>query len=290
MSTEGFILIQFLNTVSLAALLVCIAMGMTLIFGILRVINFAHGALYMLGAYGAYTIVELTGSFWLALLLAPLAVAAIGLAAERVMLRPLFGRQEGVFLLVTFGLALALTEVVRLGWGPHALNVPASPLLKDIVWLLDEPYPVYRLFLAAAGLMVTLGVWVTLQRTPFGLYVRASWQNPEMVEAVGINVNLIRNLVVGLGFGLAGFAGVLAAPLLTANMGMGIAVIVDTFVIVVIGGLGSIAGTVLAAFAIALLRVLGDFYFPEMAMASQFLLMALVLAFRPGGLLGKAEV
>ncbi|MBZ0325865.1 MAG: branched-chain amino acid ABC transporter permease, partial [Alphaproteobacteria bacterium] len=184
----------------------------------------------------------------------------------------------------------ALTEVVRLGWGPHALNVPASPLLKDIVWLLDEPYPVYRLFLGAAGLVVTLGVWVMLQRTPFGLYVRASWQNPEMVEAVGINVNLIRNLVVGLGFGLAGFAGVLAAPLLTANMGMGIAVIVDTFVIVVIGGLGSIAGTVLAAFAIALLRVLGDFYFPEMAMASQFLLMALVLAFRPGGLLGKAEV
>lgn len=290
MSTEGFILIQFLNTVSLAALLVCIAMGMTLIFGILRVINFAHGALYMLGAYGAYTIVELTGSFWLALLLAPLAVAAVGLVAERVMLRPLFGRQEGVFLLVTFGLALALTEVVRLGWGPHALNVPASPLLKDIVWLLDEPYPVYRLFLGAAGLVVTLGVWVMLQRTPFGLYVRASWQNPEMVEAVGINVNLIRNLVVGLGFGLAGFAGVLAAPLLTANMGMGIAVIVDTFVIVVIGGLGSIAGTVLAAFAIALLRVLGDFYFPEMAMASQFLLMALVLAFRPGGLLGKAEV
>ena len=290
MTTEGFILVQFLDTISLAALLICIAMGMTLIFGILRIINFAHGALYMLGAYGSYTVVQITGSFWLALLIVPPLVGGIGMVVERGILRPLFGREEGAFLLVTFGLALMLTDVMRLGWGPYPLNVPAAPMLKGIVWLAGEPYPVYRLFLIGAGIAVTLGIGITLQRTPFGLYVRASWQNSEMVEAAGVNVNLIRNLVVALAFGLAGLAGVLAAPLLTANMGMGIAVIVDTFVIVVIGGLGSIAGTVLAAIVIATLRVFGDYYFPEMAMASQFLLMALVLGFRPGGLLGKAEI
>jgi branched-chain amino acid transport system permease protein len=287
MSTLAFLLTQGVNALSQAALLFFLGVGLTLIFGIMRIVNFAHGTLYMLGAFIGYSLLRYTGSYWLALALAPLTVGAIGTAFELGILRRLYRRDAHAFLMVTFGLALVTGEAVRLLWGSDALQVPPPALLSGVVFLLDEPFPVYRLFLVSFGIVVAVVIWQLLERTRLGLLIRATSQNAEMVHALGVDVKLVRSGVFGIGCGLAALGGVLAAPLVTASHGMAATAVIDAFVIVIIGGMGSFLGSLIGALLVAFVQVFGNYYLPDFALAFMYLVMLLVLVVRPGGLLGK---
>src|ERR1700737_4847783 len=223
-----------------AAILFFIACGLTLIFGIMRIVNFAHGVIFMLGAYVGYTTVAVTGSFLLSLIVAPIVVGAVGMAFERIFLRYLYGRRDGgAYLLLTFGLAVVLSELIRIIWGAQPLSSGIPDFLRGIVIILGQPFPLYRLFLIAFGLAAAVAVWQFLERTRAGLLIRAVSQNSEMVHALGTDVDLVRTGVFGLGCAMAALGGVLAAPLVTAFLGMGTTVVIDAFVIVIIGGMGS---------------------------------------------------
>jgi len=287
LSLFAFLITQGLNALSQAALLFFLGVGLTLIFGIMRIVNFAHGTLYMLGAFFGYTVAHAAGNFWTALAIAPLAVGVVGLLFEFALLRRLYRRDASAFLMVTFGLALVLGEIVRLLWGPEALQVEPPQAFAGIVFLVGEPFPTYRLFLVGAGIVVAVAIWQVLDHTRLGLLIRATSQNPEMVSALGINLNLVRSAVFGIGCGLAGLGGVLAAPLVTASVGMAATMIIDAFVIVIIGGMGSFLGSLIAALLIAFTQVFGEYYLPDLALAFMYLLMLMVLVVRPGGLLGK---
>ncbi len=287
MDFVGFLVTQCLNALSQAALLFFLGVGLTLIFGIMRIVNFAHGTFYMLGGFLGYTAVQVTGSFWAGLVFAPIVAGLIGMAFETGLLRRLYKRDDSAFLMVTFGLTLVLGEIIRLVWGVNALQVPAPDAFNGIVFLFDEPFPTYRLFLAVAGLVVALVIWQFLERTRLGLLIRATSQNAEMVHALGVDVNGVRSAIFGIGCGLAALGGVMAAPLVTASLAMAPNAIIDAFVIVIIGGMGSFLGSLLAAVLVAFVEVFGDYYFPDFALAAMYLLMLLVLVIRPGGLLGK---
>jgi len=283
----GFLVTQCLNALSQAALLFFLGCGLTLIFGIMRIVNFAHGAFFMLGAYVGWSAVHITGSFWAALVAAPLFVGGFGAAFELGILRRLYGRDGHAFLMVTFGLTLVMGEAIRLLWGVEALQVVTPESLSGIVFILDEPFPVYRLFLAGAGIIVGLTIWQFLERTRLGLLIRATSQNAEMVHALGTDVRFIRSAVFGIGCGLAGIGGVMAAPMVTASLGMAPNAVIDTFVIVIIGGMGSFLGSMIGALLVAFVQVFGSYYFPDFAMAFMYLIMLTILVVRPGGLLGK---
>jgi branched-chain amino acid transport system permease protein len=282
-----FLVTQCLNALSQAALLFFLGCGLTLIFGIMRIVNFAHGAFFMLGAYVGYSTVHWTGNFWVALIVAPILVGGFGAAFELGILRRLYGRDGHAFLMVTFGLTLVMGEAIRLIWGVEALQVKPPAALSDIVFILDEPFPVYRLFLVGSGIVVALLIWQFLERTRLGLLIRATSQNAEMVYALGTDVRLVRSAVFGIGCGLAGIGGVMAAPLVTASLGMAPNAVIDTFVIVIIGGMGSFLGSLIGAVLVAFVQVFGTYYFPDFALAFMYLIMVTVLVVRPGGLLGK---
>ena len=281
--------IQLLNALSLSALLFFIAAGLTLIFGIMRVVNFAHGALYMLGAYVGVTAQTLTGSFLFSLVAAPLAAALLGLVFERAALARLYAREHSAFLLATFGLALALTEAIRLTWGPDARQAELPAALAGIVFVLDEPFPIYRLVLVGAGIAAAAGLWLLLHRTRIGLLMRAASQNATMTSALGNDVAAVRAVVFALACGIAALGGALAAPLFTAFIGLGTSVIIDAFVIVMIGGMGSFIGTAVGSLLVGFAQTYGNFYLPDLALAVTYAIMIAVLVLRPGGLFGREE-
>jgi branched-chain amino acid transport system permease protein len=287
MSLFALLLTQTLNALSQSALLFFLGVGLTLIFGLMRIVNFAHGALYMLGAFVGFSITKWTGNFWLALAGAPVVVGLFGAAFEFTILRRLYRRDAHAFLMVTFGLALVVGEAVRLTWGPDALQVPAPPALAGVTFLLDEPFPLYRLFLIAIGIAVAVAIWQFLERARLGLLIRATSQNADMANALGVDVRRIRSWVFGIGCALAALGGVLAAPLVTASNGMAGTVIIDAFVIVIIGGMGSFLGSLIGALLIGFVQVFGNYYAPDFALAFMYLVMLAVLVVRPGGLLGK---
>jgi branched-chain amino acid transport system permease protein len=256
----------------------------------MRIINFAHGGLFMLGAYVGYSTVAWTGAFWPSLIIAPLVVGAIGGAFEKLLLARLYARQDGgAYLMVTFGLAIILAEAIRLTWGPQPLSVPIPDRLRGIVLIGNQPFPIYRLFLIGMGGGAALLAWQFLERTRAGLIVRATSQNAEMVHALGTNVNAVRTGVFALGCAMAALGGVLSAPLLTAFLGMGSNVIIDAFVIVIIGVMGSFLGSVIGSVLVAFVQVFGSYYFEDLALALMYLLMLAVLIVRPGGMLGRED-
>jgi branched-chain amino acid transport system permease protein len=290
MNFAGFLLTQCLNALSQAAILFFIACGLTLIFGILRIINFSHGAIFMLGAYIGSTVAQQTGQFWLALIVAPPVVAAAGALFEVTLLSKLHARRDGgAYLMITFGLALLLSEVIRLAWGAQPMGVELPSALTGIVFLLDQPFPVYRLFLIGLGFLAAIGIWQFLERTRAGLLIRAVSQNAEIVHALGTDIRLVRTGVFAMGCGLAALGGVLATPLVGAYLAMGANVVVDAFVIVIIGGMGSFLGSILGSLMVAFVQVFGAYYVPSLALSLLYLLMLAVLVLRPGGLLGKEE-
>jgi branched-chain amino acid transport system permease protein len=288
-SLTAFLVTQGLNALALSALLFFISIGLTLIFGIMRIVNFAHGALYMLGAYVGFSLALGTGSYWLTLALAPLVVGTLGLGLESVVLRPLYRRERGAFLLVTFGMALVIGEAIRLGWGPTPRRFAIPPALAGSVTVFDEPFPVYRIFLAVFGIVVAVALWQFLERTRLGLLIRATAQNAEMVNALGVNVRWVRAGVFALGSSLAALGGVLGVPLVTAYLGLGVNVVVDAFVIVIIGGMGSFVGSVIGSLIVGVVQTFGNFYLPDLARAAMYLAMIAVLVLRPRGLFGQEE-
>ena len=279
--------VQMINALSQASMLFFLGAGLALIFGIMRVVNFAHGAFYMLGAYIGYTIARLSGNFWFAVIVAPIVVGVVGLLFERIALRRLYRREESSYLLVTFGLTMVIIEIVRLTWGAAPLHVAFPEMLGGVSFLSGIPVPHYRLFLILAGVAVAFLLWSMLERTRLGLLIRATSQNVEMVHALGVDVDLIRFAVFGVGCALAALGGVLAAPMLTASLGMSALVLIDAFIIVIIGGMGSFLGAILGSLIVAFVQVFGTYYFPDFAMILIYMIMVTVLVVRPGGLLGK---
>jgi branched-chain amino acid transport system permease protein len=254
----------------------------------MTVVNFSHGALYMLGAYFGFVLMGRTGSFLVALLLAPLLVGVFGLFVERFLIRPLYGRSPDDPLLLTFGLSLVLVEVARLIWGKIGVTLDPPRALAGAVNLGFTYFPSYRLFVIAVTAVVLVGLWLFLEKTNIGLVIRAGSRDPMMVRALGFDVGRIWFLVFGIGAGLAGLAGILAGPMRGAYAEMGVTIIIESFVVVVVGGMGSLLGAVISGLLIGQIVGLTTFFAPKLAEIIVFIFMALVLLFRPSGLLGEA--
>jgi branched-chain amino acid transport system permease protein len=294
-------LVQGLNGLQLGVMLFLMAAGLTLVFGIMNVVNLAHGSLYMVGAYLAVAFHQWTGSFVLAVVLALPATALVGIAVEVIAIRALYARDHLDQVLATFGLILFFNELVRIVWGKAAHYMPLPPPLAGHVPLLGARYPVYRLVIVAVGLAVAAGLYVLIAHTRLGMLIRAGASNRTMVAALGVNIRLLYTLVFGLGAALAGLAGVMASPTLSVESGMGDGILILTFVVIVIGGIGSIRGALVAALLVGLVDTIGRAFLPLLllrllppqaanqagpALASMliYILMAAVLAVRPQGL------
>jgi branched-subunit amino acid ABC-type transport system permease component len=287
----SFLVIQFLTGLSAAMFLFLIASGLSLIFGVLRVLNFAHGSLYMIGAYLTYTLVAWMGGkpalFWAAALGGSLLVAALGGLVERALLRRLYGRDELYQLLFTYALVLILSDLAKLVWGTGQLSVSRPPALAGAVPVLDLAFPSYNLFIIALGPAVALLFWFVLQRTRAGRIIRAAALDREMLGALGVNVGLLYTGVFVLGAWLAGLGGALVTPVVSIVPGMDVEVIVNAFIVVVIGGLGSFWGALLGAVALGQVMSFGILALPRFSLVFVYVLMAVVLVIRPWGLLGK---
>ena len=289
-----FVVVQFLNGLASASELFLVASGLSIIFGVTRIVNFAHGSFYMLGAYIAYTLATrlmgtLPGGFWLALVLAALAVAGIGALVEIGILRRIYRAPELFQLLATFGVVLIVEDLVLIIWGPQDLLGPRAPGLEGAVDILGSPFPAYDLLLIALGPAVLLGLTLLFRRTRWGILVRAATQDREMVEALGIRQDRLFTAVFILGAFLAGLGGAVQLPRASVHHAMDLEVIVETFVVVVVGGLGSVSGAYLAAVLLSVLNAFGIVIFPQISLILAFLVMAVVLVVRPWGLLGREQ-
>lgn len=294
-------LLQTLNGVQFGILLFLVAAGLTLIFGIMDLVNLAHGVLYMVGAYLTATFTSLTGDFFLGLALALPAALLFGIILERLMFRVLYERDHLEQVLATFGLILILNEGVKVIWGAAPLSVPIPDVLAGSIPLGNMRYPVFRLVIIGAGILTAVGLWLLVSRTRVGMLLRAGATNAPMVSALGVDVKRLFMLVFGLGAMLAGFAGALVAPILSVDPGMGNNVLILTFVVIVIGGVGSVRGAFVAALLVGVVDTVGRTFGPillrsvlDPSAAGQtgrtlapmliYILMALVLAVRPSGL------
>ena len=298
---------QCLNGVQLGMLLFLLAAGLTLIFGIMDLVNLAHGSLYMLGAYFAATFAALTGSFVLGAILALVASLVAGMALEVIAIRPLYGRDHLDHVLGTFGLLLFFNELVRLIWGPAGMTLSLpSEMLTAVQIIPGVYYPIYRLVIILVTLAVAALLYVVVMRTRLGMLIRAGASNREMVGALGVNIKLLYTLVFGLGAALAGFAGLMQAPILTVQIGMGENILILAFVVIIIGGIGSIRGAFVASIIVGLIDTIGRAFLPDMlrsvlstnaaltlapALSSMsiYMLMAAILVFRPEGLFPAAS-
>ena len=280
------VLEQILNGLLVGSYYIVLALGLSLIFSLGGVVNLAHGAFYALGAYFAYEVVARLG-FFPALVISPLLVAAIGMVIERFALRRLYGEDPILGLLFTFGLAMTAEQTLRMIWGTTGLNFAIPDALRGQLLLGDFIYSYYRLAVLAACIASILGCWLLLTRTAFGMIVRAGVQDPEMVRVMGIQLRPILTLVFGLGVALAGLAGVISAPMAGVQPAMGTEIQTAAFVIVVIGGLGSFWGVVVAGLLVGVVRGITVVFYPPAAEASMYLLMILILLVRPRGLMGE---
>lgn len=267
-----------------------LALGLSVIFGMLGVVNFAHGAFYMLGAFTAYVLLDSYGvSFWIALAVVPPALGLVGIVLERLFVRRLTPLDPLYNFLFTFGLALVLQDLVKREYGVQSQPYPRPSALSGSIDLGLFTYPAYQVFVLAFSVLVCVAVWFVLTRTKVGMVVRAATERPELTRALGIDVGRWVTPVFGFGIALAGLAGVLAAPMRAVNPLMGSDLIIVVFAVVVIGGLGSLFGSVAAGFTIGLVSALGNYYVPALSQTLVFILMAAVLLWRPAGLFGREE-
>ncbi|MFS2293370.1 MAG: branched-chain amino acid ABC transporter permease [Actinomadura sp.] len=281
---------QAFNGLVSGAFYALLALGLSIIFGMLHVVNFAHGAFYMLGAFGAYVLLDSFGvSFWLALPLVPIVLGVAGVVLERLFVHRLAPLDPLYNFLFTFGLALILQDLVKRQYGVQSQPYPRPAALRGSVDLGLFTYPAYQVFVLGVSLVVCAAVWVVLTRTRVGMIVRAATERPELTRALGIDVARWVTPVFGFGVALAGLAGVLAAPMRAVNPLMGADLIITVFAVVVIGGLGSVFGSVAAGFTVGVVSALGYYYVPSLSQTLVFILMAAVLLWRPAGLFGREE-
>jgi len=286
----GLILMQLFNGVVLGAVYVLIAVGLTIVFGMLNVINFAHGAVYALGAYVAFTLAvwigSWTGSFWLAVALTPFEVGLLGALIEVLLLRRMYDALHEYQILLTFGAALVIQELIILAWGPIGKSVPMPPQLTGVLELGVFTFPLYRVFLICFVSVVCLGLWLLIERTSYGAVIRAGTDNRDMVNCLGIDIYKTFTLVFSFGVGLAGLAGALSLPERGAQPLMGDTILTLCFVVVVIGGLGSFTGAILGGLIVGLVESMMVLFWPPGTMIAIFAAMALVILIKPRGLLG----
>jgi branched-chain amino acid transport system permease protein len=265
-----------------------LSLGLAVIFGMLNIVNFAHGALYMVGAFFSWLLLDQFGvNYWWSLLLAPIGVGLIGVVIEKTMLRWLYQLDHLYGLLLTFGLALILEGLFRDKYGVSGQPYELPDVFKGAFNLGFMFLPKYRAWVVLASLVVCVGTWYTIERTRLGAYLRAGTENPKLVQAFGINVPLMVTLTYAFGVGLAGLAGVLAAPVYQVNPLMGSNIIIVVFAVVVIGGMGSIMGAILTGLALGLIEGLTKVFYPEASATVVFIIMAIVLLIRPAGLFGR---
>jgi branched-chain amino acid transport system permease protein len=293
---------QVLNGLQLGFMLFLLSAGLTLVFGVMNLINLAHGSFYMVGAYVAATVMLASGSFMLALLVALLAAALCGFLVEIIVLRHLYHRDHLDQVLATFGLILFFNEAIRMIWGRQPLFMQVPEFLSGSIEIIPGvPYPLYRLVIIGIGLLVAIGLYFLINHTRLGMRIRAGASNRSMIAALGVNIRWLYSLVFALGALLAGFAGVIAAPLFAVESGMGESILILTFVVIVIGGIGSIKGALLGALLVGLVDTLGRAFLPgllqwlfatsaansvaaSVASMAIYILMAGILAFKPRGL------
>lgn len=281
------IVIQLLNSLVLSMLLFVMAAGLSLIFGQMNVINLSHGSFYLLGGYVGLSLTQQFDNFWLALLVAPLAVGGAGLLVERFLLRRLYGQHRHLDqVLLTFGLALVLADVMRWQWGAYVQTIAPPPLLAGQISIFDIQFPVYRLAIIVLGLLLALSLWLFLQQTRIGAIVRAGVSDAQMVSGLGINIQLVFASVFALGTALAALAGVVGAPVLNLYPGLDFEILIFTLVVVVLGGLGSLKGALVGSVIIGLTDTFGKALLPELSLFLIFAVMAVVLLVRPTGLFG----
>jgi branched-chain amino acid transport system permease protein len=286
----GYLTLQIFNGLVNGSFYAVLSLGLAIVFGMLRVVNFAHGAFYMLGAFGAYVLLQqFQVNFWVSLVVAPIAIAAIGMLLERTLIRRLYNVDPLYNFLLTFGIALILQDAMRLRYGVQGQPYGIPSELAGATNLGLTFFPTYRLFIIAFALVLCAAVWYILERTRIGMVVRASTEKPDLTRALGIDVDRWITPVFGFGVALAALGGVLAAPTRNVAPLMGADLIIVIFAVVVIGGLGSISGAVAAGFLVGVIVALGSVFVPPLANTLVFILMAVVLLVRPAGLFGNVE-
>jgi branched-chain amino acid transport system permease protein len=285
----GMYLTQGIHGLVYGMLLFLVSSGLTLIFGMMGILNLAHASFFMLAAYFCHTVLKVTGSFWLALLVAPVVAAFFGILAERFLLRKVHAMGHVAELLLTVGMSLVILEAVKAIWGTETLTVATPQSLEGLINLGYIQYPIYRLFVIVVAVITLGGMALILLKTRLGKIVRAAVTNPQMVSALGINTPVVFMLVFGIGTWLAGIAGVCISPMLTVFPGLADQMGLDCFVVVVTGGLGSLMGAFVSALAIGELNAFGVQFVPRMVPVLTFSFMVLVLVIKPTGLFGERE-
>jgi branched-chain amino acid transport system permease protein len=287
----NFLFVNILNGVVYGSFLLLTSLGLSLVFGLGRVVNFAHGALYAMGGYALIAVMYGIGAgYWLGLVVAPLLVIPIAMAIERVAIRPIRHRPDVDTLLVTFGLSSMIVGGIEYVWGTGTKLLPLPSPFAGIVDVFGNQYPLYRLVAAVLSLLVSAGVFVVIELTPIGLRIRAITDDPGMAEALGVNRKRLLTLVFGCAAGLAALAGALGAPIFAIHPEMGMNILIDSFLVVVLGGLGSLMGSVIGAFFVSLTKSIGGGYFAEWSTAILFLVVAVALIIRPTGVFGYGRV
>ena len=280
---------QVLNGFVYGVLLFLLASGLSLIFGLMGVVNLAHGSFFMLGAFIGLSVVRTTGSFWLAMLIAPVPVSLIAIAIEVWFLRPLYHRQKLDQVLLTFGFSFVFTDLVQWGWGKDTFALPEPSALQQSFQLLGGFFPVYRLALVAFGLGMALLLWLFIERTRAGAMVRAGVDDAATAMGIGLNVPALLTTTFASGAALAALAGVVAGPILGVYSGVDVDILIPAFIVIVIGGMGSLKGAFIGSLLIGVADTFGKAYLPDMAMFLTYAAMIVILLVRPAGLFGQAQ-
>lgn len=286
----NFLFVIALNGVIYGSFLLLPTLGLSLVFGLARIVNFAHGQLYALGAYFAVDLMRMLGGFWSAVIISPLIMVLFAVVVERLTIEPIRNRSDIYTLLVTFGLSLMIVGGIEQYWGTAAVLVSPPDAFQGTVMILGNEYPAFRLVAAALSLITTGGVFAVVQWTPVGLRIRAVADDREMAGAIGINTRWLMTFVFGGAAGLAAFAGALGSPIFTVNLGMGSSIVLDSFLAVILGGLGNLPGSAVGAFIVALAKNIGGGYLSDWSIAVIFGVVGLTLIIRPKGVFGRGRV
>lgn len=283
---------QFLSGLTRAMVLFLVASGLSLIFGVMSVLNFAHGSYYMFGAFICYELLKLTGGspmgfFWTILIIAPVSIALIGVIIELVLMRRTYALGHLPQLLITYGLVLIAGDIVRFVWGGNYYSVPRPPWFSGSISFFGMSFPFYNIFIILLGFAVFAGLWLLIYKTKLGMIIRAAVYDRDLVSALGIPIPKLFTAVFALGIFLAGIAGGAYAPLSTVSVGMDISLLIESFLVIIVGGVGSLTGTFLGALIVSEVYAFGILFFPELALAFIFIIMLVVLIVRPYGLLGQ---